>query len=122
MAGSCPLGFFIRELIEEPFATTSNKLFVDQSKEVIYPYSRRWPMLAKRTSKNQVTIPKEVIDHFKGIEYFQVSEQRGKIVLSPVTLQNTKDSLQEIRKKIKGFGISPKDIQEAIDWARKAAD
>ncbi len=42
------------------------------------------PTLTKRTSKNQVTIPKAVADQFPGVEHFEVSVERGRIILSPV--------------------------------------
>ncbi len=78
-------------------------------------------MLAKRTSKNQVTIPKEVIDHFRGVEYFNVTTKKGKIILSPLQILQSKDKLLEVRKKIKKLGITQKEVNEAIRWARRVS-
>ena len=37
-------------------------------------------MLAKRTYKNQITLPKDVLKDFPGVEYFDVSAKDGKIL------------------------------------------
>ena len=44
-------------------------------------------MLAKLTTKNQITLPKEVVKGFKGIEYFDAVVQDGRIVLEPVRIR-----------------------------------
>ncbi len=41
-------------------------------------------MLAKLTSKNQITIPKAVISAFEGTDYFDVTQENGCIMLVPV--------------------------------------
>ena len=41
-------------------------------------------MLAKLTSKNQITLPKAIISGFEGTDYFDVTEENGCIVLAPV--------------------------------------
>ena len=38
-------------------------------------------MLAKLTSKNQLTLPQAVISAFPDIDYFDVAEENGRIVL-----------------------------------------
>lgn len=40
-------------------------------------------MLAKKTSKNQLTLPKAAADRLIGVEYFDVREDDKRIVLSP---------------------------------------
>ena len=71
-------------------------------------------MLAKKTSKNQITLPKAIISHFPGIEYFDVVEENGKIVLAPLKPSRA----DEVREKLKLLGIDKLDIKDAIDWAR----
>ena len=71
-------------------------------------------MLAKRTSKNQLTIPKSVADQFPGAEYFDVQVERGRIVLRPVQI----DQLDQVRVKLDQLGIRPKDVATAVEWAR----
>ena len=41
-------------------------------------------MLAKLTAKNQLTLPKAVVAAFPETEYFDVTEENGRIVLAPV--------------------------------------
>lgn len=73
-------------------------------------------MLAKLTSKNQLTLPKAVIMSVSATDYFDVAVQEGKIVLTPVRLQQA----DAVRAKLDALGISDTDVQEAIDWARQA--
>jgi len=42
-------------------------------------------MLAKLTSKNQITLPKALVSKFPGAEYFAVREVDGEIILKPVS-------------------------------------
>ncbi len=41
-------------------------------------------MLAKLTSKNQITLPKAVASAFKGTDYFDVTHEDGRIMLTPM--------------------------------------
>ena len=43
-------------------------------------------MLAKKTSKNQLTLPKAVADRFPGIEYFDIDVKENRIVLVPAKI------------------------------------
>lgn len=72
-------------------------------------------MLAKLTVKNQLTIPKSALTHCQGIEYFDVSEENGRIVLTPVRI-NTADA---VRSKLAEMGLNEKDLKDAVDWARR---
>lgn len=72
-------------------------------------------MLAKLTSKNQLTLPKDIVSAFPGVSYFEVSERSGRIVLSPVRL-NQGDA---VRRKLRELGITDKDVREAVRWARR---
>lgn len=72
-------------------------------------------MLAKLTAKNQLTLPKGVMSSFQGAEYFEVTEDNGRIVLTPVRL-NRADA---VRSKLAELGISESDVAEAVTWSRK---
>jgi len=72
-------------------------------------------MLAKKTSKNQITLPKTVIGQFPGVDYFDVQEQDGMIVLRPVR----PNQADEVRRKLAELGISEGDVADAVEWARK---
>lgn len=75
-------------------------------------------MLAKRTYKNQITIPAGVIKDFEGVEYFDVQKRGQEIVLKPVTI-NVSSSLEQVREKIDQLGMTEKDINDAVRWARR---
>jgi hypothetical protein len=73
-------------------------------------------MLAKKTSKNQITIPKKIVAKVPEVTYFDVEWKGGVIVLKPVRVYST--DLEQIRAKVKKLGISESSVEEAIKWAR----
>lgn len=75
-------------------------------------------MLAKKTSKNQVTLPKKILKDIPDTEYFDVSIHEGAVMLRPVTVTEHGSRLTAVRKKIHDLGIEPADIDRAIQWAR----
>lgn len=76
-------------------------------------------MLCKRTYKNQITIPKKVMEKFDGVEYFEASIREGTIVLEPVEVKPLEKSrLANVRKKIAALGLTERDIEDAVAWAR----
>ena len=72
-------------------------------------------MLAKLTAKNQLTLPKAVLSSYRGTEYFDVTEDNGRIVLTPVRL-NRADA---VRAKLADLGFTESDVAQAMAWARK---
>ncbi|MDR0201065.1 MAG: AbrB/MazE/SpoVT family DNA-binding domain-containing protein [Delftia acidovorans] len=75
-------------------------------------------MLAKLTSKNQITLPKAVVSEVEAAEYFEVAVENGRIVLTPVHVQRVQRA-QAVRYKLQQLGITEEDVQEATSWARK---
>ena len=75
-------------------------------------------MLAKKTSKNQVTLPKKALQDIPDTDYFDVTTRDGVLILRPVTVTEPGTRLAAIRKKIKDLGIAPEDLDHAITWAR----
>ena len=75
-------------------------------------------MLAKKTSKNQITLPKEIVKAFPDAKYFDVSIRDNTIRLMPVKITPVPSSLDSVREKIKKLGLTEKDVGEAIQWAR----
>lgn len=71
-------------------------------------------MLAKLTSKNQLTLPKAVIVDFRGTEYFDVVSEHGRIVLTPVRLNRA----GAVRARLADMGLSEADVADAVAWAR----
>ena len=76
-------------------------------------------MLVKKTSKNQITLPKEVLKQIPETDYFEVKVEDGKIVLIPARVIPAKISIESIREKIKKRGLTKKVIDEALKWARE---
>ena len=73
-------------------------------------------MLAKMTSKNQITIPKKIMDQMPGVKYFEVELIDGRIELKPLRVYET--DLEKIRSKMKNLGLKPDSVREAVEWAR----
>jgi hypothetical protein len=76
-------------------------------------------MLAKKTSKNQLTLPKEIVKSFSDTEYFDVSVEDRKIILIPVKITHENITLEKVREKLEKLGVTGKDVTEAVRWARK---
>jgi AbrB family looped-hinge helix DNA binding protein len=72
-------------------------------------------MLAKKTAKNQITLPKKVADQFPATDYFDVRTEGGEIVLRPVD----PDALRRVQRKLAELGIRERDVRAAVAWARK---
>jgi len=72
-------------------------------------------MLAKLTSKNQITLPKAAISGVDATEYFEVTVEKGRIVLTPVRVQQA----QAVRDKLEQMGITAQDVDDAVSWARR---
>jgi hypothetical protein len=75
-------------------------------------------MLAKKTSKNQITLPKKIVTALPETDYFDVTLREGAVVLRPVAISEPGTKLATVRRKIKDLGLTPKDIDDAIRWAR----
>jgi bifunctional DNA-binding transcriptional regulator/antitoxin component of YhaV-PrlF toxin-antitoxin module len=73
-------------------------------------------MLAKLTTKNQLTLPKAVATRFTGVEYFEVSTDGSEILLKPLRPSR----LDEVRAKLEQLGITDQDVTDAIAWARQS--
>ena len=73
-------------------------------------------MIAKLTAKNQLTLPKAVLSLIDPTEYFEVETQGGRIILTPVRPQRA----DAVRKKLAELGITEKDVDDAIAWARRS--
>jgi hypothetical protein len=72
-------------------------------------------MLAKKTVKNQLTLPKKVADQFPDVEYFRVSVDGERIVLEPVRPGRA----FEVRERLEQLGITEQDVTDAVSWARR---
>lgn len=71
-------------------------------------------MRAKLTPKNRLALPKAVLSNFEGVEYFDVNEENGRIVLTPVQLAPA----DSVRAELAERGLSEADVTEAVVWSR----
>ena len=74
-------------------------------------------MIAKVTSKNQITIPKKIMDQLPGTQYFEVELRDGIVTLKPLVTYDT--DLKKIRAKMKKLGLTQNCVNEAVKWARR---
>ncbi len=74
-------------------------------------------MLAKLTSKNQLTLPKAAVQAVGAVEYFDVAVREGQIVLTPVRIQRG----DAVRTKLAALGLAEADVADAVRWARSGA-
>lgn len=72
-------------------------------------------MLAKKTVKNQLTLPKKIVDQFPNVDYFEVKSEHGGILLLPVR----QNRMEAVRNKMDRLGLNSADLTRAIKWARK---
>ncbi len=72
-------------------------------------------MLAKLTSKNRLTLPKTVISDFPDTRYFDVTQEDGRIVLTPVRIGRA----DAVRRKMVEMDLSEAAVAAAVTWARR---
>ncbi|MBW2341394.1 MAG: AbrB/MazE/SpoVT family DNA-binding domain-containing protein [Deltaproteobacteria bacterium] len=73
-------------------------------------------MLGRMTSKNQITIPKKIIEKIPDVKHFEIEFKDGVVMLKPVRIFDM--SLDQIRSKMKKLGLKEDSVAEAIQWAR----
>jgi hypothetical protein len=72
-------------------------------------------VLAKKTVKNQITLPKAVVTRFSEVDYFDVSTDGECIILRP--LQRSR--AEEVRSRLAQLGIEEQDVADALAWTRE---
>ena len=72
-------------------------------------------MLAKLTSKNQLTLPKAAVEAAGNAEYFEVEARAGQLVLTPVRIQRA----DAVRAKLAKLDLGENDLATAVAWARR---
>ncbi len=73
-------------------------------------------MIAKLTSKNQITIPKKIMDQLPDVQHFDVTMKNGNIILKPLVIYES--DLEQIRIKVKELGLTSDSVAKAISWVR----
>jgi hypothetical protein len=74
-------------------------------------------MLAKITSKNQLTLPKSLTQAVGATEYFDVEVRGGQLILTPVRIQRG----DAVRAKLAELSLTDEDMAAAVAWARTSA-
>ena len=72
-------------------------------------------VIAKRTSKNQLTLPKAVVEQVGAADYYDVACDNGRIVLTPLH----PGGADAVRQRLAELGISEADVEEAVNWSRQ---
>ena len=75
-------------------------------------------MLAKITSKNQLTLPKSITAAVGPAEYFEMETRNGQIVLTPVRIQRA----DAVRAKLVELNLDEQDVADAVTWSRQDTD
>jgi antitoxin component of MazEF toxin-antitoxin module len=73
-------------------------------------------MLAKITSKNQLTLPKSLTQAVGATDYFDVEVRGGQLILTPVRIQRG----DAVRAKLEELDLTEEDMFAAVAWARTA--
>jgi antitoxin component of MazEF toxin-antitoxin module len=74
-------------------------------------------MLAKITSKNQLTLPKSLTQAVGATDYFDVEVRGGQLILTPVRIQRG----DAVRAKLAELDLTDDDMAAAVSWARTSA-
>ncbi|MGD9941930.1 MAG: AbrB/MazE/SpoVT family DNA-binding domain-containing protein [Burkholderiaceae bacterium] len=72
-------------------------------------------MLARLTSKNRLTLPRAATASVDATDYFDVTVEDGRIILTPIRVQ----AAQAVRAKLERFGITEQDVEDAVAWGRQ---
>jgi hypothetical protein len=75
-------------------------------------------VLAKLTSKNQITIPAELLKQVPTCDYFEATVERGAILLRPVIVRPAVH-VERIRDTLAEAGLTEADVRDAVRWARR---
>jgi hypothetical protein len=72
-------------------------------------------MLAKLTSKNQLTLPKAAVEALGPVSHFQVEVDGDRLVLMPARVGEA----AAVREKLAALGLGEGDVADAVGWARR---
>lgn len=73
-------------------------------------------MLAKITAKNQLTLPKRVVETLGNPSHFEVEIDGDRLVLTP----SRPGSASAVRRKLQALDLLDSDITDAVAWARSS--
>jgi hypothetical protein len=53
------------------------------------------------------------------VQYFEIPVREGEVVLRPAVVSAPGERLSAVRTKMRALGLSEKDVDDAITWARR---
>ena len=71
-------------------------------------------MRAKLTAGNRMILPKAAIAAVDAADYFGVTVENGRIILTPAHVKRA----DAVRAKLAELGLSEADLTDAVAWAR----
>lgn len=74
-------------------------------------------MLIKLNARNQITLPKSLMQAVGPTEYVDVEVRGGQLILTPVRFVAS----DAVRAKLAELGITEADTTAAVGWARAQA-
>ena len=74
-------------------------------------------MLAKKTAKNQVTIPEALLDRLPPADYFEAEVVGDALILRPVKVVEMVD-IDRVRSRLKRGRVGQDEVGQAVRWAR----
>jgi len=75
-------------------------------------------VLTKKTTKNQLTIPKALLDQLPQTDYFDAEVVSDALVLRPVKVVPMVD-IDRVRDRLEQAGVGQDEVKRAVKWARK---
>jgi hypothetical protein len=75
-------------------------------------------VLTKKTTKNQLTIPKALLDQLPESDYFDATVVHDALVLRPVRMVPAVD-IERVRDRVAKAGLKPGEAARAVKWARR---
>ena len=73
--------------------------------------------MVKLNARNQIRLPKRLMQAVGPTDYFDVQAKDGQIVLTPVRFV----AADAVRAKLAELGITETDAAAAVDWSRTQA-
>ena len=73
--------------------------------------------MTKLNAKNQITLPRSLMQAVGQTDYFDAEAKGGQIVLTPVRFV----AADAVRAKLAELGIAETDAAAAVDWSRTQA-
>lgn len=72
-------------------------------------------MLAKITSKNQLTLPRRAVEALGNPSHVEVEVDGDRLVLTP----SRPGAAGAVRRKLEALGLTDGDVADAVAWARE---